>query len=76
MVLACLRRLADSRFVVLLCGPWGTAFDDPAGMVGPTGPSSWSVAIGEDLPDEFLEAFVLLFLAVWRGPVLPLLTTL
>jgi hypothetical protein len=76
VVLTCLRRLADSRFVVFLCGPWGTALDDPAKTIGPVGPSSWSVAIGEDLPEEFLEAFVLLFLAVWRGPVLPLLTPL
>jgi hypothetical protein len=34
------------------------------------------VAIGEDLPEEFLEAFIFLFLAMWRGPVLPLLTPL
>ena len=63
MFLVCFRRLADSKFVVVLCGPWGTAFDDLAGIARPVGPSSWSVAIGEDLPEEFLEAFGFLFLA-------------
>jgi hypothetical protein len=69
-----LRRLASSKFLVVRWGPWGTAFDDFEAIAALAGPSSWSVAIGEDLPEEVREAFPFLFLAMWRGPVFPLLT--
>ncbi len=59
-----MRRLANSRFLVVRCGPCGTAFDDFEAIAALVGPSSWSVAIGEDLPEEFREAFPFLFLAM------------
>jgi hypothetical protein len=70
VLLSLLPRLAEVKLVVVLNWPCGTAFTELGGMAALTIESS-SVAIGEERPEDFLLMFFFLFLAAWRGPVLP-----